>query len=160
MMDWTKQAEEMAKDWTESQQKMWDEWLKIMQSTAPGQLAEVWQKTVETWEKMVKNTLASQGEWTTAWAESITGKSDLPEEVAEWAKQAQTMSKQWRETQEQLWAGWFDLVKKADPAKIATAWGGDGQKTFKSWQESAQKMMEAQMKWANLWTTGPAKEKK
>ena len=159
-MDWTKQAEDMMKTWTDTQKKMWDNWLEtIDQDSAQNQAAEVWQKTVETWEKTVKNTLQAQNEWTQAWVESLGTKADIPEEVTEWANQAQEMAKHWGETQQQMWQGWFDLVKKADSAKMAGAWGEEGQKAFQVWQESAKKAMDAQMEWASKWTPEQTKSK-
>ena len=58
-----------------------------------------------------------------------------------------------------MWQGWFDLVKKADAPKMAEAWGEEGQKAFATWQESAQKMMDAQTQWVNTWTAEATKEK-
>ena len=151
-MDWAKQSEEMMKTWTETQKKMWDNWLDTMQKAAgQNQAAEMWQKTVDTWEQTVNSTLDAQAEWTKMWADSLDSldvKADMPKEVADWAKQAQDMAKNWGETQRQMWQGWFDLVKKADAPKMAEAWGQEGQKAFAAWQESAQKMMDAQMQWA------------
>ena len=159
-MDWTKQTEEMMKNWTETQKKMWDSWLEaIPQGVDQSQTVEMWQKAVDTWETMVQNTLDVQAEWTKTWADSLDLKSDIPDEMVEWAKQAQKMMKDWGETQQQLWHGWFDLVKQADPTKMADAWGIEGQKGFQAWQESAQKMMDTQMKWASMWTPGQANEK-
>jgi hypothetical protein len=153
-MDWAKQTEEMMNAWTETQKKMWDNWLETVQQGADqSQAAEIWQKTVDTWEKTVKNSLDAQAEWTKAWAESLGTKVDVPEEMTAWANQAQEMAKRWGDTQQQLWQGWFDLVKKADPAKMAEAWGEEGQKAFQTWQESARKVMDAQMKWTSTWAS-------
>lgn len=159
-MNWAKQSEEMMKAWTDTQKKMWDNWLDTMQKAAgQNQVAEMWQKTVDTWEQTVNSTLDAQAEWTKMWADSLDIKADMPKEVTDWAKQAQDMTKNWGETQRQMWQGWFDLVKKADAPKMAEAWGEEGQKAFSTWQESAQKMMDAQMEWAKKWTAEAAKEK-
>jgi hypothetical protein len=160
MMDWAKQSEEMMKAWTETQKKMWDNWMAAMQQpTGQTQAAEMWQKTVETWEKSVNSTLDAQAEWTKIWADSLDVKPDIPKELTEWAKQAQDMAKSWGETQRQMWQGWFDLVKTAEPPKMAQTWGEEGQKAFTAWQESAQKMMDAQTQWASKWTAEATKEK-
>lgn len=160
-MDWTKQSEEMMKAWTDTQKKMWDNWLDMVQKgTGQSQAGEIWQKTIEMWEKTVKSSLDAQTEWTRTWVESLSGTEGVSDEVVEWAKQAQDMSKRWSETQQQLWQGWFDMVKKADASKMAGAWGEESQNAFKTWQESAQKMMDAQKQWASAQTTDKAKSKK
>ncbi len=157
-MDWTKQTEEMMKTWTETQKKMWDNWLETVQKGAnQDQAAEMWQKTVDTWEQTVKNTFEAQNEWMKMWADSFDAKSDVPKEVTEWFNQSQEMANRWSETQQQLWQGWFDLVKKADATKMAGAWGEEGQKAFGAWQESAQKVMDAQAQWTSMWSPEQAK---
>ena len=150
-MDWTKQSEEMFKNWRETQQKMWDSWLgAVQQGPSKAQAAETWQKAMETWEETVKNALAAQTEWTKQWAESVDGQ-DLPPEVANWLKQSQEMSEKFGTAQQQLWQGWFDLVKQADLTKLTGNWEEEGQNAFQQWQESAQKVMEAQQQWINMW---------
>lgn len=159
-MDWAKHNAEMMKAWTEAQKQMWDNWLEAMQSaTGQNQATEMWQTTVSTWEQTVNSTLDAQAGWIDLWADSLTAQSSLPKEVIEWAEQAQEMVKNWGETQRQLWQGWFDLMKQAEPPNMATAWGEEGQKVFAAWQESAQKMMDAQMKWAGQWAGEATKTK-
>ena len=152
-MDWSKQAEETVKTWTETQQKMWNSWLETVgQVSVPSQATEVWQKTLETWEGAVKNTLDAQAEWAQMWAESFKTTSGIPKEIVEWAQQAQEMNKHWSDAQQQLWQSWFEVVRKIDPAKMGETWDKEGQKVFKAWQESAQKLTEEQLKWARKWT--------
>ena len=156
-MDWTKQTEEMVKNFSETQKKIWDSWLEAVQPAGPSkdQAAEIWQKAMQTWEETVNNALSTQTEWTKHWSESLNlDEMELPDEVAAWAKQAQAMTKQFGETQQQLWQGWFDLVKQADLTKLTGNWEEEGQKAFQQWQEAAQKVMEAQMQWANMWMPG------
>jgi hypothetical protein len=93
------------------------------------------------------------------WAGSLDIKADMPKEVTDWAKQAQEMTKNWTDTQRQMWHGWFELVKKADAPKMAEAWGQDGPQAFTAWQEAAKKMMDTQMQWANQWAAETTKEK-
>lgn len=151
MMDWTKQAEEMAKSWTDAQKKMWDNWLGAMQQEK-SQAADVWAKTVGAWEETAKNTLNAQTEWTRMWANNLKAIEGAPKEVAEWAAQAEEMSKQWSETQKKLWDSWFAMVKKVEPVKMSGDWSEESQKMFKAWQESTQKMMETQTEWVRHWT--------
>ena len=157
-MDWTKQTEEVVKSWTETQRKMWDNWLKtVQQGPEQFQVANVWQKTLETWEETVKNTMSAQAEWMQMWADSFDQQQGIPKEVTQWVKQAQTMNNQWADIQQQMWQSWFELVKKVDPAKMSETLDADGKKAFAAWQETAEKVMAAQEKWAGMWTSAAEK---
>jgi hypothetical protein len=159
-MDWTKQTEDMFKTWTDTQKKMWDSWLEtVQQASAPMQGAQVWQKTIETWEETVNNVLAAQTKWSETWANSFDPEG-TPEEMAQWFKQAQEMAKQWNETQQSLWQNWFGLIKQADVTKMTGGWEEEGQKAFKNWQDSMQKVMDAQMDWIKMWAPSQPKAKK
>jgi hypothetical protein len=158
-MDWTKQSEDMLKSWTDTQKKMWDNWLEMMQQgPSQAQAAQVWQKTIETWEETVNSTLAAQGEWTKMWMDSLDTKN-MPEETVQWAKQAEDMSQKWAEAQKQMWQGWFDMLKQADVTKMVSSWEGEGQKAFQNWQDSAKQIMDTQMNWLNMWTPGQVEVK-
>jgi hypothetical protein len=153
MIDWTKQIEDMTKTWVDAQKKMWDNWLGSMQQVDKTQTAELWAKTVSTWEEAVKNTLNAQTEWTRVWVDSLKSFEGMPKEVNEWAQQALEMNKHWSETQQQLWDSWFALVKKIDSAKLSSDWNEEGQKLYKTWQEATQQMINTQMEWMRRWTT-------
>lgn len=156
-MDWTKQTEEVVKTWTDTQKKMWDSWLQAAQQ-GPDQfpVAKVWEKSMETWEETVKNTMAAQDEWMQMWADSFEKQKGIPEEVGQWVKQAQTMNKQWSDIQAQMWNSWFEMAKKVDPAKMTDSLDAEGKKAFAAWQETAEKVMEAQEKWAGMLTSATA----
>jgi hypothetical protein len=151
-MDWTKQTEDMVKTWAETQKKVWDSWLKaVQQPSSQAQTGEMWQKTIDTWEETVKHTLETQSEWFQTWVQGLdTLDTEVPKEVQVWAKQAQEMMKRWTEAQEQLWQGWFKLVKEAGLVKMPGGWEEESQKLFQFWQESTKKMIDAQMQWANM----------
>ena len=160
-MEWTKQAEDMFKTWAETQQKMWDEWLKTMKGFGKSQPTDVWGKSVDALEDALKRTLDAQVEWTRLWASSLTTVSGAPREMAEWARQGQDMVRRWAEAQKQLWDGWFQTVRKLDPAALGGNWDQDGQKFFKAWQEGVQKALDAQAEWARPWTEqAPGKKSK
>ena len=159
-MDWTKQSEEMFKSWSETQQKMWNSWLEaLQQSASSAQAADVWQKTINTWQETVNNTLAAQAKWTDSWSESFEAQNGTPEEMAQWVEQTQKMAKQWNEAQQKLWQNWFDLMKRDDLTGIVNSWQEEGQKAFTSWQESVQKVMDAQMQWLKMWAPDPDQKK-
>ena len=149
-MDWTKQSQEMFKTWTEAQTRMWNDWLRGMQGFGKSQSSQVWDKTVDAWDESVKKVLDSQVEWARRWSESVTNKG-VPKEMTEWAKQGQDMIQRWTETQKQLWASWFQVVKHLDPSSLGVNWGGDGQKFLQNWQEAVQKALDAQTEWARRW---------
>jgi hypothetical protein len=151
-MDWKEQAEQMVKTWSEAQKQMWDNWMEIQKGSAQFQSKDLWEKTVETCEEMVKKSLEAQSEWVKVWAENTPSLTGVPREVAEWAAQARDMNKRWLDVQQQLWAGWFDLIKKTDPGKVGGSWDQDSQKMARAWQESIDKIMQAQLEWTRLWT--------
>lgn len=157
-MDWTKQTEDMVKSWTEGQTKMWNDWLKAiqgfgMQGFGKGPSSQVWEKTIEAWDESIKKTLDAQVEWTQHWAESFTTVKGAPKEMTEGAKQGQEMITRWTNTQKQLWASWFAIVKKLDPSSApGVDWGREGQKLVQGWQEAIQKAMDAQAESVRLWT--------
>jgi hypothetical protein len=152
-MDWTKQTEETLKAWMGTQKQMWDSWVETVQKGAPQfQPTDLWQKTVQAWEEAVKKSLEAQSEWIRMWAESTPATAGLPKGITEWVQQARDMNNRWIDVQRQLWAGWFDLLKKGEPNKMAGSWDKEGQKMAAAWQESVEKIMAAQLDWARRWT--------
>lgn len=159
--DWNKQAEEMIKTWTGAQQKMWEGWLGAMQGMGPNTKAgDTWEKSVQVWSDSVKSALEAQVAWTKFWADSMTAGSSTPKEVTEWSNQVLDMMKRWTETQTQLSESWFETMKKSDPATLTKTWNNEeAQKVVHTWQEAAQKILEAQMGWLRLWTAAQAQQK-
>lgn len=153
-MDWSKQTEDIFKSWTEAQTKMWNDWLKAMQGFGGSPSSQVWGKTVEAWDESIKKTLDAQVEWTQRWAESFTTSKGAPKEMGEWAKQGEDMIKRWTDTQRQLWASWFAIVKKLDPsaAGVGVDWDRDGRKFLQGWQEAIQKALDTQAESVRQWT--------
>lgn len=158
-MDWTKQAEDMLKTWTTSQQSMWDSWLKTIQSVGTTQTNETWEKSIETWKDSVQRALEAQNSWTKFWAESVVASSGSNKQASDWSNQMVEMTKKWTDTQAQLWNSWFETIKKADPSAMSQTWNTEEmQKIVESWQEAAQKAMEAQMEWTRMLTSGQLKQ--
>ena len=150
-MDWTKQAEELFDTWTDAQKKMWKSWLDMVQQGAgQKQAADLWPKTIDTWQESVANMLATQDKWTDSWAESFNANA-TPEEMIEWVKQTQSVAKQWGDAQQQMWSNWFDMMKQVDLGDVANNWQGESQAAFTNWQDSTQKIMDAQMQWIKMW---------
>jgi hypothetical protein len=109
---------------------------------------------VDTWNQTIQELLDAQGQGARLWTENIT-KAKGAEQAAEWSKQGQDLIARLTETQKQLWANWFELVKKLDPSNV-TSWTRDGQKFMQTWQETIQKAFNAQTEW--LRTTGQARK--
>lgn len=159
-MDWTKQAEDMLKTWTNSQQAMWDSWLKTMQGFGTSSsTADTWEKSIETWKESVKRALDAQTAWTQFWADSIASSPGATKQSTDWSKQLLDMTKRWTETQSQLWDSWFETIKKTDPSNMSQNWNTEEmQKIVQTWQEAAQRAMEAQMEWTRMWASMRAQQ--
>ncbi|MBX0327111.1 hypothetical protein K2Z83_05370 [Oscillochloris sp. ZM17-4] len=169
-MDWTKQANDMVKTWTGTQQKVWDTWLNSMQLVATPQSPESWQKMVETWRGTVKQALESQMQLTQMWAESVAAASvsmpsvpgmpampnmpsipGVPGTAVEWTRQMLEMTRTWTDTQVRFSENWFDLLKKADPTAMGQGWDmSQAQKIMATWQDAAQKAIEAQNEFGRM----------
>ncbi len=117
-MDWTKQNEEMFKTWTKAQTKMWEAYTDSVSNFGKSPGEKVWGQTVATGEELVKNSLAAQAEWMKTWAENFKSLDGMPEQSTEALKQFQEMTERWAATQENLWAAWFDMLKKFDPSQF------------------------------------------
>lgn len=166
-MDWTKQANDMLKTFTSTQQKVWESWVSSMQLMATPQSPEAWQKTVDTWRSTVKYTLEQQLELTRLWAESVATSSvtmpglpsipgmptmpGVPATAVEWTRQMLDMTRTWTETQVRFSENWFEILKKAEPSALAQGWdAGSAQKIMATWQEAAQKAVEAQTQFSQM----------
>lgn len=146
-MDWTKQNEEMFKNWTKAQTKMWEAYTDSVSNFGKSPGEKVWGQTVATGEELVKNSLAAQAEWMKTWAENFKSLDGMPEQSTEALKQFQEMTERWAATQENLWAAWFDMLKKFDPSQFT----GMPKDPFQAWQESTKQVMDMQMEWTRAW---------
>ena len=146
-MEATKQSEDVMKRWTEAQTKMWSDWLKAMQGVARPPSTQIWEGTVEAWDRSIQNTLDAQLEWTRHWAETFAVGSNSPKEMVDWAKQGQEMLSRLIDTQKLLWRNWFEIVKKLDPSDLGEAWQRQGPKLLQVWEEAVRKSLEAQQEW-------------
>ena len=150
-MDWTKQNEEMFKAWTQAQTKMWEAYAESVSNfgKTPGQ--KYWEQTIAAGEELVKNSFTAQAEWMKTWADNFKEMDGMPEGSAEALAQFQEMAERWTSTQENLWAAWFDMLKKFDPSQFGGTWGNMPKDPFQAWQESTKQVMDAQMAWTRAW---------
>lgn len=137
--------------WMETQKKMWDTFFETMQGFGKSQNAKAWEQTVSAGEEILKNTFKAQSEFIQTWVKSLTAVEGMPAQALDSAKQFQEMVQRWSETQERLWANWFDLLKKFDPSKVVGAWPETPASPFQMWQEASQKMMDTQLEWMRTW---------
>lgn len=160
-MDWQKQANEMMKTWTGTQQKVWETWASSMQLATTPQSPETWQRMVDTWRGTVKQALESQVELTRLWAENVASSAvSMPNTAAmpgatgstvEWTRQMLEMTRTWTETQVRFSENWFDLLKRSEPGALAQGWDmGQAQRIMSTWQEAAQKAVEAQNEFSKM----------
>jgi hypothetical protein len=167
MMDWTKQANDMLKTFTSTQQKVWESWVSSSQVISASPSPEAWQKTVDTWRGTVKYALEQQLELTRLWAESVASASvnvpnlpsmpgvaalpGVPATAVEWTRQLLDLTRTLTDTQVRLSENWFDLLKKADPSTLAVNWDPtQAQKILTTWQDAAQKAVDAQTQFSQL----------
>jgi len=152
-MDWSKQAEDIVKNWSEAQQKLWQQMLKSMEGSTG---SDMWSQLLASWEANVRETVGAQGQWLENWFASATPES-MPEEMKQWFAQGQTMSQQWRETQQQMWQGWFEMARGMKPAGMAEASANmtkEGEKILTGLQNAAQEMLTTQMNMFKMWMPG------
>lgn len=143
-MDWTKQTQDMLKAWTEAQGKMWDAWREGLQGTGQSAATDMWQKTIETWQKSVNDTFDAQAKLSKLWLDSLRSTRATPESMAELSKQVEQMIEQLQHTQRQLWGGCFSALKGIDPRNAPGSWEEQTHQVFQQWQDIARKAMEAQ----------------
>jgi hypothetical protein len=161
MTDWTKQAEEMFKAWSETQKKIMENWAESLKGAGAPQGAEFWEKTLATWEETLDKSSQAQAEWTEKWLENLKSMQGLPEQAVKSTERFQEMTQRWTTTQEQLWSKWFEMLRGLDPTSMTEKWSEAMQNPLQSWQDTTNKVIEAQMEWMRVWTgsTGKPPEK-
>lgn len=150
-MDWIKQNEAMFKAWTDTQQKMWEAYSESISGFGKSPGEKMWKQTIKAGEELFKNSLAAQVEWMNAWAENFKTLEGIPSQAIEGVTQFQDMTASWADTQEKLWAAWFEMLKKLDPSQFTPSWGQASQNPFQVWQDSTKLVMDSQLEWMRAW---------
>lgn len=150
-MNWLKQSEDVVKTWTDAQQNIWQSWMSLMQTPSMS-VPAMWGKMLDAWQKSVDEALSAQDKSFQLWMAQAKDVENTPEQLQAWLTQGEEMTAQWQATQKQLWGTWFDLIRKADINMTAMPMQAQAQKAFQTWQESADKMMNAQSAWVKNWT--------
>ena len=149
--DWAEQTQEMVNNWTEMQKKVWSVYFDSMNEMRKSPSEKLWDQTVSAGQQAIKNSFSAQQEFLSSWVNYIKGIEGVPEQVMESSDQYQKMSEQWLDTQQQLWANWFEMLKNFDFSKLTATWSGAGTDPMKMWQDGAQKIVEAQADWMRAW---------
>lgn len=155
-MDWSDKVQDMMQSWTRTQQRMWSSWLETMQGPRRSLSKELWERTVDTWQESVDNTLEAQSGWMQTWAESLKELQGSPESVTEWANRSQQGMKHWQETQKRLWRKWFELLRKTPPGAPPNS-PEEVEALLAAWQASAREALEAQIDMVSAWARGDKK---
>jgi exonuclease VII large subunit len=149
-MDWSDKVQEMMQSWTRSQQQMWSQWLDGVQSRGPDATFDSWNRTIDTWQESVNNTLDAQFRWMQTWAENLTNAEGSTESVGEWAARSQDGMARWYETQRTLWENWFEILRKSGPDSISHS-SQEADQMLEAWKASAQNAIDAQMQVVSTW---------
>lgn len=163
MMDMNTQMEGMVKSWADTQKKVWDGYfdsLQAMQGLGKSQPTRMLESTMSMGKEMLTDMFKTQMEGTQAWVDGLAKMEGVPAPVVDGARQFQEMNVRWNKTQSELLENWFGMLKSFTPTNPMDAWSEIPQATLKSWQETAQGIMNEQNKWVKSWMDQPAAKKK
>ena len=161
MINWTKQTEDALQAWNDTQKKLWSGWAEAAEQQAvQTEVADTWRKAVDTWEGAVKNGLETQHEWARSVGDSVSAVPNVPKDLLDWAQQTQALGTRWNAAQEELWGGYFGMIRKTVPVKMLGTFDAENQKLFTAWQESVENITAAQSTWAQMWTEQAAQSDK
>ena len=153
-------GESLVKTWAEAQQKLLTNWLDTVRKFSGTPTLELWTKTVDAWQTSVKETLDARAQWTHDWAETLANAKGTPEELRELAQQGREQLKNWADAERELWQGWFNIVREINFRPEPGAAAQVGKDLLQLWQDSAQKMIDAQAGMVRRWTGGTSRTKK
>ena len=152
MIDWTKQTEDLLQTWTDTQKKAWSGWTDAAQQAGQAQVAETWRQAVDTWAGAVTSGLDAQLELSRTVSDNVGAVPGLPKDLVDWAGQTRQLGVRWNEAQRQLWESYFGMIRKAVPTKMLGTIDNENTKLFATWQDSVEKIVEAQASWSKHWT--------
>ena len=155
MADWTQQTQQITQSWIDAQKTVWDNWLGFSKQFDTTQTTDVWSKSISLWEEAVQKTLEAQVDWTRVWADRVKGVTGVSTEMTDLLRQYQELTTRWCEAQQQVWESWFSLLRSMKPGQTGGDLFKEGQKVLTTWQETTQKLIDAQGEWAKRW--GPAR---
>jgi len=152
--------ESMLKTWSETQQKLLTDWLDTLRKLGGTPTLELWTKTVDAWQSSVKETVDARAQFTRQLTETLANAKGTPEELRELARKEREQVQQWAEAERELWQGWFNIVREINFRPEPGAGAQAGRDLVQLWQESANKMIDAQAALVRRWTGGISGTKK
>jgi prophage DNA circulation protein len=151
MMEWLDQSKQLLESWAEAQRKAWDQWSDALKTMAPSAPADAWADILDRWQKSVTDTLNAQSDLTRTLMENLGKISGSPDWLGDSARKAEELTQQMTATQQKIWDGWFEALKKADPSNFSGSWE-EARKYLDAWQASASKAMDDLTTQAAQWS--------
>lgn len=143
---WSEQVQSLMQEWTKNQQRMWTDWLDFMENLAQIPSSAVWEKSLDTWQQSINNTLKIQADWMVAWTGCLPHLAGASDSITDWAWRSQQGIKRWESGQCQIWDHWFSILrqwppgsKPYPPEKLANI--------VRAWKESLHTNLESQLEW-------------
>jgi hypothetical protein len=102
--------------------------------------------------------MEAQRDWTKSWVESLDSIEGLPDQAAQSAHRFHEMTEQWLNTQQKLWASWFEMIKGMDVSNLSDNWVDMARDPIKGWQDATERVLETQSKWLQTWLGSGADE--
>jgi len=147
-MDWTSQAEEMARAWQRAQQQIWDGWLASV--SGPNATPNAYRQTMGAWRTAVDGTLDAQARALADWARAA-GEATGEGESAAWVLQGHDMMARWLDAQRQMWTSWFQVAATMDPTGLSAAQSAPAD-AVSAWRNTAKRVSEMQAEWLRTWS--------
>lgn len=153
-MDWTNQAEEMARAWQRAQQQIWDGWLTSV--SGANATPNAYRQTMSAWRTAVDGTLDAQAKALADWARAASDAAGDGDASA-WVRQGHDMMARWLDAQRQMWVSWFQVASTMDPTGMGAAQSAPAD-AVAAWRTTAKRVSEMQAEWLRTWSGagGPA----
>ena len=155
-----KSDETLLKTWAETQQKLLTDWLDTLRRFGGAPALELWTKTVDAWQSSVKETVDARAEFTRQLTDTLANAKGTPEELRALAREGREQLQHWTEAERDLWQGWFNAVREINFRPEPGAGAQAGRDLVQLWQDSANKMIDAQAALVRRWTGGISGSKK
>ena len=149
-MDWNKQGQEMVKLWSETQQNMLKQWSESLQGMTQPDTSGVWENTLNIWQQTVATMLNTQAQWARTWAGGVAATKGATKEMIDGATQLKEAVEQWAEFQQELWDGWFVMLRtiSSDSTQLTDL----PNEVFETWQATLETFVDSQREWMRKWT--------
>lgn len=147
-MDWTDQADEMARAWQRAQQQIWDGWLTSV--SGPDAAPNTYRQTMSAWRTAVDGTLDAQSKALADWARAA-GEASGDGDTSVWVRQGHDMMGRWLDAQRQMWTSWFQVASTMEPTGLGAAPSASAD-AMAEWRTTAKRVSEMQAEWLRTWS--------